>query len=181
MPPTLFAPSPDAVLLTAREARLTNPQPRARHELLRKLSHDQGDFDARVDWHVPGLVYGIESDSCMTGREQAPANIAYDQYGAEFIFRQPRDETELTAVLNADSVEVMSCYRFDGLDRWTVPLVHAWLANTHVLTSRLDYIRTASNDPDILSGAEAYTDYLHSPEFHHYIEALLDHLARSAP
>lgn len=176
--PPLYAPSRTELLRLARNAPLTNPQDRARDELVAKLSDAQGDFASRIDWHVPGLVYGVESDTCMTGREVAPANIAYDEYGAEFIFRQPRDESELVAVLGADSVEVYGCYRFDGLEQWTEQLVRHWITNVPAIEARLDLAMESSDIPEIAAGARAYRSYLASDEFARYVDALLHHLAR---
>ena len=39
----------------------------------------------------------------------APLNIAYDEYGAEFVFRQPRDESELAAGTKVARAETFHC------------------------------------------------------------------------
>ena len=77
----IYAPTAVDVVRVAHEADLTNPQARARVELLSKLRDCPGAFEDRVAYNVPGLVWAVESDMCMTGREVAPANIAYDAYG----------------------------------------------------------------------------------------------------
>lgn len=77
------------------------------------------EWDERVWYAMPGMVWSVTSDTCCTGREHAPDNIAYDEVGMEFVFRQPRDRHELLAVQAAAENEVTGCYRFDGLERWT--------------------------------------------------------------
>lgn len=88
----------------------------------------------------------MSSDTCATGRLSAPDNVSYDHHYREFVYRQPTNESELAAVMSADSEEVFSCYRFDGLSRWTHDAMRAWMEDMDVV---LGYVRdTLSADPD---------------------------------
>lgn len=96
----------------------------------------------------------------MTGRLSAPDNVAYDHYGREFVFRQPRNEGELAAVMSADSDEVMACYRFDGLSRWTSRSVIAWMEDMDVVLGYVRQVLSTEVDADILDGLRQYEEYL---------------------
>ncbi len=63
----------------------------------------------------------------------APDNIASDEFGGEFVFRQPRDEAGLLAVVDAARIECFDRYRFDGLSRWSTSSVEAWIETEHAL------------------------------------------------
>ena len=71
--------------------------------------------------------------------------------------------------MSADSIEVMSCYRFDGLHRWTERLVREWLNGTHSLVTELRSLVQSAGDPEVRTGANAYLVYLESEEFRAYI------------
>src|SRR5206468_11807928 len=128
---TFYAPSGSEMLAIARRAPLSNPQPQAREWIVEKVSNPPTDWESRVQCTVPGIVWTVPSDTCMTGRRNAPRNIAYDHHGAEFVYRQPADEDELTGIMSADTEEVFECYRFDGVARWTVAAFEAWFQSTH--------------------------------------------------
>jgi hypothetical protein len=82
--------------------------------------------------NVPGPFYTGMTDTCWCGREEAPNNVLYggepEDYG-EFVFRQPRDPTELALVMRAAEAEVYGGYACDGDQRWTSQLVREWWAN----------------------------------------------------
>lgn len=114
----------------------------------------------------------------MTGRPSAPNNIAYDDLGREFVYRQPANEPKFAGIMSADSEEVFSCYRFDGLERWTVPAVEArqddhsltlgWLK--HCLANENDHLdRTSHLIRDRLQAAHRY---LTGDQFHIYLKTL---------
>ena len=82
---------------------------------------------AKRNWRgVPGICYTGETDTCQTGRMEAPQNVLYDETGGEFIFRQPRSEEELRQVIYAGMVDPFDEYGFDGHRRWTVVSVRQW-------------------------------------------------------
>jgi hypothetical protein len=136
------------VRTVAEQAALSNPHTLAKQWLLDKLDTPSGDWDARLLLSVPGPVWTVASDTCETGRLEAPKNIAYDDLGREFVYRQPADPEELAAIMSADACEVFACYRFDGLRRWN---------------------RTSVSLDELLS-------YQTSGEFNMYLTALHDHL-----
>ncbi|SEO19358.1 hypothetical protein [Actinacidiphila rubida] len=80
-----------------------------------------------LNWrNVPGPFYAGETDTCLSGPLAAPANVLGDEDGTEFVFRQPRDPAEVTAVLRAAWDEVLGGYAWDGDTRWTPEGVRAW-------------------------------------------------------
>ncbi|MEV6951357.1 hypothetical protein [Streptomyces sp. NPDC051183] len=84
-------------------------------------------WDGRNWRNVPGPFYGSGTDSCWMGRLIAPANVLYDdEWGEEFVYRQPRDAHETLAVLGAAAQDPMVGYACDGDDHWTPELVRAW-------------------------------------------------------
>ena len=125
---------------------------------------------------VPGPVWTVSSDTCATGRLSAPDNVAYDDCYREFVFRQPADEAELAAIMSAESEEVSSCYRFDGLSRWTPRSIGAWLDDLGVVLGYVRQVLSTEQDPEIQDGIRLYAWYLASAEFTTYIGALERHL-----
>lgn len=75
---------------------------------------------------IPGICYTGETDTCLTGRIEAPDNVLYDEGGSEFIFRQPRNEAELKAVIRAGMVDPFDEYGFDGHRRWNLASIRDW-------------------------------------------------------
>src|SRR5262249_12309829 len=61
----------------------------------------KGVWDDRNWLNVPGPFYGAPTDTCCSGNEQAPGHVLVDERGAEFIWRQPRNEDDLRNVLSA--------------------------------------------------------------------------------
>lgn len=127
---------------------------------------------------MPGLVWIAESDTCLTGRLEAPQNIAYDEFGAEFVFRQPRTEAELALVMRAAYADPFAAYRFDGCERWTYASASAWFNTTHVVTAWLERMLTETQPSEIRDGAVAALDYLAGADFDAYRSALLIQLHR---
>jgi hypothetical protein len=136
-----------------------------------------GEFDCRKVVTPPGIVYTLLSDTGMTGRLFAKDNIAYDDHGGEFVFRQPRNAVELCAIGRAQSVEVLGCYRFDGLRHWTVTSAYAWWQHVGVVEGWLENVQRKGGHREIRQGARAYLDYLASLEFANYMQDLLQHLS----
>ena len=174
----LYLPSRHAVLAVAERAGLSNRHPEARPRLIDELRKPPTDWEERVQHGVPGVVWTVGSDTCMTGRPNAPENIAYAEYGSEFVFRQPRNEEELVCIMSAESEEVFACYRFDGLDRWTPSLLASWHNNTvHVITGWLRDLCRREDGTEIGVGAEPYLAFLSSDEFKEYLNGLKAFLA----
>ena len=174
----LYLPSRDEVLAVAERAKLSNTHPDAGPSLIKKLHKPPSDWEERIQHDVPGLVWTVASDTCMTGRPNAPDNIGYDEYGAEFVFRQPRNEAELVGIMRADSEEVFACYRFDGVDRWTANLVDCWHNNTvHVITGWLRDLHLRERGTALGESAHAYLTFLRSEEFKEYLLGLEAFLA----
>ncbi|MUL84794.1 ferredoxin [Mycobacterium sp. CBMA247] len=96
---------------------------------------------SKRDWrNVPGPFYCADTDNCLTG-DVAPANVAFeDEFGAEFVYRQPRDEHEVHQLLSAACQEPFQAYACDGDEHWTLALVRKWWAERVRL---LDWIAAA--------------------------------------
>jgi hypothetical protein len=103
--------------------------------------------------NVPGPFYTGWTDTCWTGRQIAPNNVLYSGDGdsacEEFIFRQPRDEAELAAVVAAAAVEVYAGYACDGDQHWTPALVREWWAERAAVSG---WIRDRERDEQYLHG-----------------------------
>lgn len=108
----------------------------------------------------------------MTGRTSAPDNVAYDDYGREFVFRQPANAAELAAIMSADSEEVFACYRFDGLERWTRLGVDAWLEDLNVVQGWIQFVESSCEESEIAHPLTRYAEYLDSDAFRTYVTAL---------
>lgn len=88
-----------------------------------------GQWEERHPLNVPGRFYGAATDTCCDGPGLAPASLLYDHQGCGFVWRQPRDETELAALLEGARSDPFSGYADDGDDHWTPSLVRAWWAD----------------------------------------------------
>jgi hypothetical protein len=88
-----------------------------------------GRWEERSWLNVPGPFYGAETDTCATGRlAAAPSNVLYTDDGQEFIWKQPQNPEQVSAVLDAAYQDPFSGYAWDGDDHWTVDLVRQWWA-----------------------------------------------------
>lgn len=173
---TLYLPSQDEIVSLAHRAELRNPNPNARREILRKAEQPADDWDARTVLTVPGVVWSVSSDTCATGRLSAPENIAYDHHFREFVFRQPRAEAELAAIMSADSEEVFSCYRFDGLARWTTVSFLSWLEDMDVVVGYVRHTLEAQPEHEVADGLRTFEAYLTSHEFKDYLRDFENYL-----
>lgn len=167
----LYAPDRQEIVDVAERATLANPHPDAKGWLLDKVRQPPGDWDSRTFHSVPGLVWTISSDTCMTGRPSAPKNIAYDDLGREFVFRQPANEFELAGVMSADSEEVFACYRFDGLERCTVQAVDAWFEDHTLIIGWLRHSLTTVDDGETRDSLSVANEYLTSDALRDYVAA----------
>ncbi|WBA41742.1 hypothetical protein [Hymenobacter canadensis] len=108
-------------------------------------------------FNFPGPFYTGESDTCGTGICQAPDNVALDEYGCEFVFRQPLDYPQFLRVLDAAAVEVFDSYSANGNEHWTCTACKGWWSNRRELIVALSQpdVQRANNGQ-----AQAYLDYL---------------------
>jgi hypothetical protein len=90
-----------------------------------------GVWAARSELNVPGPFYGADTDTCMAGQPVAPANVAFTGTWQEFVWRQPRSNAEVDAVIEAARQDPFSGYGRDGSVHWTPDLVAAWWEGRH--------------------------------------------------
>ncbi|MFF3013856.1 hypothetical protein [Streptomyces sp. NPDC057939] len=120
------------------------------------------------DWrNVPGPFYGAGTDNCWMGREIAPANVLYeDEWGAEFVYRQPRNRSETLAVLGAAAQDPYGGYACDGDDHWTPEQVREWwrdrgrVREWAVALDRLWSASRRADERDAAGGARAYLAHI---------------------
>ncbi len=178
---TLYVPDAAEIGAVANRTTLANTHPTSRPRLMTVLRGVE-DWDQRVAPTPPGVVWSVQSDNCWTGPPTAPFNIGRDDCGFEFVFRQPRSETELGAVMSAYSQETFECYRFDGLERWTAQSAAAWFDSTEpVVLGWLKHLKRADDEDEGLRNViAAHLDYLSSQEYAEYRVDILAWL-RTAP
>ncbi len=174
---SLYAPTRSEIVAVAKRAPLANTHTDARGWLLEKLRLPPDDWDSRTVFTTPGIVWAVGSDTCMTGRPNAPRNIAYDNYGREFVYRQPESAEELMGIMSADSEEAFSCYRFDGLERWTRSAFDAWF-NTHdVVLGWICHLLSTESEAEIVGSLRDCHEYLTSDAFRAYVAAVAEFLS----
>jgi hypothetical protein len=148
-------------------------------------SSDQ-EWKERTRLSAPGPVWVVESDTCATGRLEAPDNVGYDEDCCEFVYRQPRDERELKDVLRAAAADPFDAYRFDGLARWTYDDALDWYDSRHTLLEVLERPNPGdaelpagillSSDDEVAAGMRAASAHYRSAEFHTAMAEVLDYL-----
>jgi hypothetical protein len=169
-------PDQRTVRAVALGADLRNKHQLARTWLLDKIDGPPSHWDARSALSAPRPVWTVASDTCASGRQSAPENVAFDHYWRG---RLPaaRNAEELQVVMSAGSEEVFACYRSDGLKRWTRAAVQAWLEDSDMRLRYAEATVEAEAD-DAPEGLAEYAAYLEGDEFREYIVELLDHLGR---
>lgn len=90
---------------------------------------DHNHWAKKHNFNFPGPFYTGESDTCGTGIAQAPANVANDAHGCEYVFKQPTTYYEVLCLLNAAAVEVLDSYSSNGNEYWTVEACKDWWQN----------------------------------------------------
>ncbi|MEU8074915.1 ferredoxin [Catellatospora citrea] len=101
----------------------------------------RGTWEMRNWRNVPGPFYGADTDTCWTGRMDAPDLVLYDdEYGTEFLFRQPTDPAEVYRLLLAATSDPFGGYAADGDEHWTTAAVREWWRNRERL---LEWIQRA--------------------------------------
>jgi hypothetical protein len=129
-------------------------------KVLREMGYDPKDGFSnqwnQKNWrNVPGPFYAAETDTCLTGRQEAPNNILYDETGQEFIFRQPCTEQELYQVVQAAYTDPFIGYGCDGNDRWSSRDVREWWRRR---TELLNWIVEQLRNPE--SESRAHVNYV---------------------
>jgi hypothetical protein len=126
-----------------------------------------GNWDQRNWRNVPGPFYGAETDTCWTGRLEAPRHVLYDdEYGQEFVFRQPRTPTEVHHVLAAAWADPFRGYAYDGDQHWTSDAVRIWWRDRARLQEWIAHLTTAwsgsarSDEQEAATGLRALATYL---------------------
>lgn len=133
------------------------------------LRNQDGQYNGFLDnshwankhWlNFPGPFYTGESDTCGTGDGEAPANVLYDDYGCEYVFRQSHNFTEFLGLLNAAAIEVLDSYSCDGNDHWTYALCREWWRGKPEFIRRLS---TPAFQKSNGSRTQLYLNYLNGP------------------
>jgi hypothetical protein len=140
----------------------------------------RGRWEER-DWrNVPGPFYGAETDTCGTGFPAAPRNVLEDdEFGTEFLWRQPRDLDELRAVLDAAALDPFEGYNWDGDEHWTPDLVWMWWESRSQVEewlAKADFTNSGSAARALSDAATEYRRYI-ADELHGDLERYADWLA----
>lgn len=118
---------------------------------------DSNHWSNKHPFNFPGPFYTGESDTCGTGICQAPDNVALDEYGCEFVFRQPQNYPQLLRLLDAAAVETLASYSANGNEHWTYSACKDWWHNRRELVVALSQpaVQRANNGQ-----VQAYLEYL---------------------
>jgi hypothetical protein len=124
-----------------------------------------GEWQDRNRLNVPGPFFAAGTDNCWVGRLHAPRHILYgdeDGFESEFVYRQPRDASELRVVLRGMSDDPTNGWARDGDAHWTPALIREWWHDRarvqEWLTGRLA-TWADSDDPQYREAAEGLRDY----------------------
>ncbi|MGV9408530.1 ferredoxin [Nocardia sp. NPDC003693] len=118
--------------------------------------------------NVPGPFYTGQTDTCWTGRQQAPHNVLYGgEYYNEFIYRQPRSPAEVACVLGAAADDPFDGYAWDGDSRWTPAAVRAWWSGraevaAHLMELLAEFTgpKARAQDAEPAAGVRDFLTYL---------------------
>ncbi len=101
------------------------------------------------------------------GRLIAPAHVLYDdEWGAEFVYRQPGDPEQALVLLGAVAQDPMAGYACDGDEHWTPDLVRHWWAErgrVREWAAALDRAWSVSSreeEREAAGGGRAYVAYI---------------------
>ncbi|MDO7851661.1 hypothetical protein [Hymenobacter convexus] len=118
---------------------------------------DKNHWQEKHPFNFPGPFYAGYSDTCGTGIGEAPYNVMNDSHCYEYVFRQPKDFTELLQMLDAAAVEVFDSYSSNGNDYWTYEACKEWWSTREQIIAALrDEELVQMNDGQ----AQAYINYL---------------------
>ncbi|MEU9163719.1 ferredoxin [Streptomyces sp. NPDC048424] len=133
--------------------------------------------------NVPGPFYGATTDTCWVGRGVAPDHILYDdEFGQEFVYRQPRTPEETHRVMAAAWQDPMRGFQYDGDERWTPELVRDWWrerGRVREWAAALDRSWSVSSRADqreAAAGARAYVSHI-DEGLAEYLRGYVFHLA----
>lgn len=117
--------------------------------------------------NVPGPFYGAATDTCWVGRGVAPDHVLYDdEYGQEFVYRQPRTPEETHRVMAAAWQDPMAGFECDGDAHWTPEPVRDWWrgrGRVRAWADALDRTWSLSQDEhrrEAAGGARAYVAHI---------------------
>lgn len=79
--------------------------------------------------------------------------------------------------MSADAEEVLSCYRFDGLERWTSASFGAWFSTHDVVVGWVSHLLATETEREIVDSLRDCHDYLTSDAFRQYAVAFREFLA----
>lgn len=141
-----------------------------------------------LNWrNVPGPFYGAATDTCWVGREVAPDHILYDdEYGQEFVYRQPRTPEETHRVMAAAWQDPMGGFECDGDAHWTPELVRDWWRDRGRVREwavALDRTWSVSEDEyrrEAAGGARAYVAHIDG-DLGHHLRGYVFRLAEGRP
>jgi len=170
-PATYYDPLPDLLQSVGR------PIPMTEHSFPGAEDFLRGVWEERNWRNVPGPIYGAETDSCWVARTFAPGNAVYEhETGQEFLYRQPRDEDELLAVLAGAWADPFGGWAADGDSHWTVQAVRDWWQDRDRVSEwiKRDLRAITADDrrevpaivevmDDFAAGLRAYQSYLDGP------------------
>lgn len=118
---------------------------------------DNNHWQEKHPFNFPGPFYAGYSDTCGTGICEAPFNVMNDSHCCEYVFRQPKNFTELLQVLDAAAVEVFDSYSSNGNDYWNYEACKKWWSNrAQLIVALKDEELLRMNDGQ----AQAYITYL---------------------
>jgi hypothetical protein len=141
-------------------------------------SYLRGRWEERNWRNVPGPFYGAETDTCVCGPPAAPHNVLIDEWGQEFVWRQPQTVAELRAILDAACQDPFHGYGGDGDEHWTPELVIGWWDQRERVTEWLeskDAPELRASDGDIARALNDFRSYLQGPlhdDLHRYADWL---------
>lgn len=121
----------------------------------------RSDWEHRNWRNVPGPFYGAQNEDCGLGIFVASRHVVGDGEHGEIVYRQPRAQAEVDAVMQAANEDMWSGYGCDGDDHWTAAAVREWWADRHrvrewALASRLDRL----DDPESAAALLDYAAYI---------------------
>jgi hypothetical protein len=104
--------------------------------------------------------------------------VLTDQWGQEFVWRQPQTVAELRAVLDAACQDPFHGYGADGDEHWTPDLVMEWWDQREGVIEWLASEHSpglSASDGEIVRALDDFRSYLHGElhdDFHRYADWL---------
>ncbi|GAA1400714.1 ferredoxin [Catellatospora coxensis] len=122
----------------------------------------RGTWETRNWRNVPGPFYGADTDTCETGRMDAPDLVLYDDDGGEFVYRQPTDPAEVYRLLLAATAETFCGYAADGDEHWTPAEVRQWWRDRDRVLEWIRHTRATwdGDHQDMLKGLAEFEQHM---------------------